>query len=80
MRHGIATHSLDDLISIPNPPKLIQELSTPVLKYRSDGKMLLESKQDMAKRSVKSPDFADSLILALAKDTSFNFTNSHTYY
>ena len=80
MRHGIAKHSLDECISIPNHQQLIQELSTPVLKYRSDGKLLLESKQDMAKRNVKSPDFADALAYALARDTRFNFTNSNTYY
>ena len=80
MRHGIAKHSLDDCITIPNHPQLIQELSTPVLKYWSDGKMLLESKQDMAKRNVKSPDFGDALSYALARDNSFNFTNSNTYY
>lgn len=80
MRHGIAKHSLDDCISIPNHPQLIQELSTPVLKYRPDGKLLLESKQDMSKRNVSSPDFADSLAYSLARSNQMNFAQSRSYY
>lgn len=80
MRNGIAHHPLDECISIPNHQKLIQELSTPVTKYRSDGKLLLESKQDMAKRNVSSPDFADALIYSLARSNSLNFVQSKAYY
>ena len=80
VRNNIAKHPMDELISIPNHQKLIQELSTPVLKHRNDGKMLLESKQDMAKRNVKSPDFADALAYALSRSTDINFVQSNTYY
>lgn len=79
-KHGIAKHPHDELISIPNHQKLIQELSTPVVKYRSDGKILLESKQEMSARGVKSPDFADALVLSLAPSRSFNFAQTNTYY
>lgn len=80
MRNGIVHHPLEECISIPNHQKLIQELSTPVTKYRSDGKLLLESKQDMAKRNVASPDFADALVYALARSNSLSFVQSKAYY
>lgn len=80
MRHGIAKHSLDDCISIPNHARLIQELSTPILKHRNDGKMLLESKIDMSKRNVKSPDFADALVLSMARSNNLSFVNSQVVY
>lgn len=59
-------HPLDELISIPNHPQLIQELSS-VLHFRTEsGKIQIESKQQMAKRGVKSPDYAESLMLTFA--------------
>lgn len=43
------------------------ELAQPKMKIKSDGKLQLESKEDMRKRGVKSPNIADALSLAFAK-------------
>lgn len=59
-------HALEDMISIPNCPQLIAELSQP-LTHRTDvGKIQLESKKVMRARGIKSPDHADALALAFA--------------
>jgi len=60
-------HPLHELISIPNHPQLIQELSN--VKYSRQGqgsKIVMESKKELKKRGVKSPDFADALALTFA--------------
>jgi len=52
------------LIDIPNNPQLISQL--PARKYEvPSGKIKIESKKDMLARQLKSPDFADSLVLAI---------------
>lgn len=59
--HGVADYPISELISIPYCPALINQLSAPLGKMTSTGKILIESKQDMLKRGVGSPDYADSL-------------------
>lgn len=46
--------------------KLITELSTPHRHFDSAGKVKVESKQDLAKRDIKSPNLADAFIMAYA--------------
>lgn len=69
----IAEYPLDELISIPNHPSLIAQLSTPLGKKTSTGKTLIESKEDMLKRGVGSPDFADSLAYSEEETTHINY-------
>lgn len=57
-------HSLD--CCIPNDEGLIDELVAPTYKYESTGKIKVESKDDMKKRGVKSPNRADAFCLTLA--------------
>ena len=64
MVEGIASYPEDELISIPNHSALIAQLSQPLRKFTSAGKILLESKDEMKKRGVESPDHADALVLA----------------
>lgn len=45
---------------------LIDELSTPYKDFTPDGRVKVESKQDLAKRGVKSPNKADAFIMAYA--------------
>ncbi len=59
-------HPLEDMISIPNHSTLIPQLSTATYRFTETGKIQLESKPDMLKRGVASPDFADALALAFA--------------
>ena len=50
-----------DGMSLPNDEKLFTELTGVQYKYRQDGRIILESKEDMAKRGLGSPDAADAL-------------------
>ncbi len=52
---GIKKHLLEDLISIPNHPQLIAELSMPLHFRTENGKIQIESKDQMRTRSQKTP-------------------------
>jgi hypothetical protein len=52
-------------VSIINDPILIRQLGTLKYKYRSNGKMAVESKDDVKSRLGRSPDRADAFILGL---------------
>ena len=60
----------DDMISLSSEcdprmlDKLIDELSTPKRDFDNSGKVKVESKKDLAKRDVASPNIADSFIIA----------------
>ncbi|MGL5924645.1 terminase [Chroococcidiopsis sp.] len=64
MVEGIAKYPENELISIPNHATLIAQLSQPLRKFTSSGKILLESKDDMRRRGNESPDYADALMYA----------------
>jgi hypothetical protein len=58
----------DRSCSIPQDDALIAELSTPTYAFTSSGKMFVESKADLKKRGIRSPDLADALLpLRVAK-------------
>jgi hypothetical protein len=52
---------------LPNNAALIADLSAPSYKYSSNGSRLLESKESMRKRGIRSPDGADALALTFAE-------------
>ncbi len=51
---------------IPNDMALASDLSAPGYKHNSNGLKLLESKEDMRKRGIRSPDCGDALALTFA--------------
>ena len=51
---------------LPEDEELVRELASPGYKYTSTGKIKIESKEEMRKRGVKSPDRADALALTMA--------------
>jgi phage terminase large subunit len=57
----------DQMISIssamPQLEKLKDELSTPMRDFDQNGKVKVESKKDLAKRDVKSPNLADAFVM-----------------
>jgi len=53
-------------VSMPPDAALIGELVSPKYKIESSGKLKVESKDDMKKRGVKSPNRADALCLTFA--------------
>lgn len=54
---------------LPQDENLL-ELAVPRYSFGSNGKMKIESKEDMKKRGLRSPDFADSFLLTLAGDAA----------
>jgi phage terminase large subunit len=58
-------HPPEEMISIPNCPELIAELSQPLVEYTEMGKIQIESKKKMKARGVKSPNYADAAALSL---------------
>jgi hypothetical protein len=62
-------HPVEQMISIPDCPRLIAELSQCLKEYTNTGKLKVESKDDMRARGVASPDHADALGLCFAPST-----------
>ena len=64
------TYPVDELISISGSLKDLEylkaELSRPRVDYDNNGRVKVESKKDMAKRGIPSPNRADALIMAFA--------------
>jgi len=60
----------DQLISLssemPYLDQLIDELSTPKRDYDQNGRVKVESKKDLAKRDIRSPNIADALVMRYA--------------
>lgn len=65
----LAEYPIDELISIPNHPELISQLSQPLRRFNESGKIVIESKEDMKKRGVSSPDYADALCYCFSRNT-----------
>lgn len=58
------------VIELPSDSSLIKELSTRKFKMTSRSRIRLESKDDMKKRNIGSPDIADALALAFYEPPS----------
>lgn len=65
---------VDELISIdsscPLLEKLKLELTTPHRDFDRNGRVMVESKKDLAKRDIPSPNVADAFIMAFAPTDS----------
>ena len=61
----------DELISIDSSceclQELVAELSRPMRIYTDNGKILVESKKNMKRRGIDSPNLADALVIAFAQ-------------
>lgn len=68
--HRGETFADDQLVSItsdcPYLERLIDELSTPKRDYDQNGRVKVESKKDLAKREVESPNLADGFVMCFA--------------
>jgi hypothetical protein len=66
---GAAKYPIDELASLPDDPRdphlqrLVAQLSQVKWFRRENGKIIIESKEALAKRGIPSPDYADALIL-----------------
>lgn len=61
-------------VRIPRDDKLISEIVGPTYRVESSGKLKVESKDDMKKRGIKSPNVADAFLLTFAggDEAAFN--------
>jgi len=67
--HEFEEHELISISSdMPNLANLITELSTPRRKFSKSGKVMVESKEDLKKRDVESPNDADAFIMCYAPE------------
>lgn len=60
------SYNEDEMISIPDDQVLITQLSQPTMEYSTTGKIIIESKEEMRKRGISSPDRADALVYCYA--------------
>lgn len=60
---------------IPRDEALISELIAPSYDFTSAGKLIVESKKDMKKRGLRSPDLADAFMLTFAVDDRSRINN-----
>lgn len=73
---GMMADWLKGEVSLPNYDELVRQLAGPKRIYRKDNKILAESKDDMKKRGLKSPDHADSLALTFAAPVAHQSSRS----
>lgn len=64
-------------ILIPNDDDLVNELTSLKIKWTSKGLIQIESKEDLRKRGIKSPDSADALMLAFAPTHIGSYGSAH---
>jgi hypothetical protein len=64
---------------LPDNDELQADLVSCGYKYRSDGKLLLESKDDMRRRGVPSPDLADAVALCFSEPDGSPLVNGRNF-
>jgi hypothetical protein len=62
----------DEMISIEDNDSLVAQLSSPMKMTTETGKIKCESKQQMRKRGIESPDEADAMVYAFAEKDGGN--------
>jgi len=78
---GACEHRIEDLISLPkgdpDSDRLAGEISV-VRYFRTEaGKIIIESKDQLSRRGVKSPDYADALVLTFIPDRGGEYSLDH---
>lgn len=69
---------LDEILLLPDDPKLITQLSQPRREQTESGKIYIEKKSSLLKRGIKSPDRADALALTYVRVSTFTITDIDT--
>jgi len=62
--HGIKKYDNEDLCSLPRNTNLKNELCSPMKMRTDNGKIKIESKVQMKRRHIKSPNMAEAVIMA----------------
>jgi hypothetical protein len=63
---GRAAEWLEGNVELPNNPDLLDDLTVIKRKPNANGKLRLETKDEMRRRGVRSPDLGDALALTFA--------------
>jgi hypothetical protein len=71
MWSNLKTALQEGRFSLPDSDSLQADLVSTGYRYDSAGRLLLESKQDMRKRGLPSPDEADAVVLTCATVDGF---------
>lgn len=66
----------DQPCRIPNDASLISDITAPMPRESSNGRKMVEKKEDMVKRGIRSPDGGDALALTFAAPVSYRVANS----
>ncbi|MHA2066492.1 MAG: hypothetical protein ACXABY_19140, partial [Candidatus Thorarchaeota archaeon] len=61
-------HKMEDIILLPPAHELRTQLSVVKMMHLANGKMAVETKEQLARRGIPSPDYAESLILTFAPE------------
>jgi hypothetical protein len=64
---------------LPDDDALQADLVSCGYKYNSEGRLLLESKQDMKRRGIPSPDLADAVVLCFSEPSGSAFVHSKDF-
>ena len=67
----------DQPCRLPNNMALVADITSPQPKVSSNGRRLLEKKEDMQKRGLRSPDGADALALTFAEPVATEAVGLH---
>lgn len=68
-----------DKINIPKDETLIGQLTSPKYRFDTAGRYVLESKEDMKKRGITSPDRADVIAMLFESDDTYESTIARDY-
>jgi len=74
---NLAKHFSDGSIAIPDHAKLSSQLSGIKKRYDPHHRIIIESKDDLKKRTGKSPDYADALMLCFSDFTPETVANQN---
>jgi hypothetical protein len=72
--HEVAQRVRKHQIIIPNDQKLIAQLSSRRVKYAQDGRLWIETKQELRKRGLESPDLADAFVMAFGMQQAMSWS------
>ena len=72
-RNNIRRYKPYELISIPNDGQLIMELSQQTYKFKPNGKIIMESKEVLKKKGIRSPNRADALVMCFARISGVDY-------
>lgn len=64
---ALMRRALEGRFQVPDRDDLMAELTSPGYKFDSQGRLVLESKQDMRRRGLPSPDLADAVALTFGQ-------------